>query len=62
MAIDIRRRQFISALGLAAVIWPRVARAQKAPLPVVGLVDGAKSPRWSRTWKAGARAGGSDIV
>lgn len=43
MAIDIRRRQFISALGLAAVTWPRVARAQKAPLPVVGLVDGGSA-------------------
>jgi putative tryptophan/tyrosine transport system substrate-binding protein len=43
MAIDIRRRQFISALGLAAVTWPRVARTQKASLPVVGLVDGGSA-------------------
>jgi ABC-type uncharacterized transport system substrate-binding protein len=43
MAIVVGRRQFISALGLAAVTWPRVARAQKAPLPVIGLVDGGSA-------------------
>src|SRR5271163_1370859 len=33
-----RRREFIAGLGSAAV-WPAVASAQQAAMPVVGLLD-----------------------
>jgi putative ABC transport system substrate-binding protein len=51
MAIDIGRRQFISALGGAAVTWPCMASAQQArKLPTVGFF-GADAAVWS-PWTA----------
>jgi putative ABC transport system substrate-binding protein len=41
MAIPIRRRELILALGGAAITWPIAARAQQAPMPAVGFLHSA---------------------
>ena len=59
--LDLRRREFITVFGGAAVAWPLAASAQQPAMPVIGFMS-ARSPEDSthlvEAFRRGLREGG----
>src|SRR5215831_7749235 len=53
---QLKRREFITLLGGAAVAWPLAARAQQAPTPRMGYLSG-RSPQAEAPLLAAVRRG-----
>ena len=47
LGVAMRRRDFVKVAGLAAA-WPLTARAQQAPIPVVGFINASSAQNFAR--------------
>jgi putative ABC transport system substrate-binding protein len=54
-----RRREFIAGLGGAAA-WPLAARAQPAPVPIIGVLNGRQPDAFADRWVAAFQQGLAD--